>query len=84
MMRPLGALEIGIEIEHRIDIAQEGILRIRLIQQADERTSTIHSAMSRNDWDHYCDARRGSTRYLPSSVIRGKKRSSLSSGSFVH
>src|SRR4249920_2023698 len=40
-----GCLAIGIEIEHRIDIAQEGILRIRLIQQADERASTVHGAI---------------------------------------
>src|SRR5262249_15967465 len=38
-------LKIGVDIEHRIDIAQKGILRIRFIQQADERTSTVHGTV---------------------------------------
>src|SRR5262249_35814448 len=41
----LRCLKIGGEIEHRIDIAQKGILRIGLIQQADERTSAIHGTI---------------------------------------
>jgi hypothetical protein len=40
-----GCLKIGVEIKNRIDIAQEDILRIRLIQQADERASTVHGTI---------------------------------------
>ena len=40
-----GCLKIGVDIEHRIDIAQKGIPRIRLIQQVDERTSTVHGTI---------------------------------------